>query len=78
MTYDRPTVLTANKEQNFKAIDEILSKDLRLIEIEVATKVRALEEDLEQDYPEELMDEYESGVGYQVSGVSDQRSAISS
>lgn len=78
VTYDRPTVLTANKEQNFKAIDEILSKDLRLIEIEVATKVRALEEDLEQDYPEELMDEYESGVGYQVSGVSDQRSAISS
>jgi hypothetical protein len=47
VTYDKPTVLTSNKERNFKAIDEILSKDLRLVEIEVATKVRAVEEDRE-------------------------------
>jgi hypothetical protein len=47
VTYDKPTVITNNKEKNYKAIDELLTKDLRLIEIEVATKVRAIEADLE-------------------------------
>jgi hypothetical protein len=47
ITYDKPTVITTNKEKNYKAIDDLLNKDLRLIEIEVATKVRAIEADLE-------------------------------
>jgi hypothetical protein len=47
ITYDKPTVTTSNKEKNYKAIDDLLSKDLRLIEIEVATKVRANEAELE-------------------------------
>ena len=54
--YDKPTVLTSNKKHNFKVIDDLLAKDLRLIEIEVATKVRAVEEHL-----------YElSGISYEV------------
>jgi hypothetical protein len=46
ITYDKPTILTSNKEKNYKAVDELLSKDLSLIEIEVATKVRANEAEL--------------------------------